>query len=70
MNAANKKWLKDAAERILWTAAQVITGAIIIEVSNVDATWAILIIPGLTVLKTALAKKVGDPTSAAIVPSE
>lgn len=64
----DKVWLKDAAERIFWTAAQVIVGAVIIELSNIDATWALIIIPTLTALKTIVAKKAGDPTSAALAP--
>jgi hypothetical protein len=62
----DKVWLRDAAERIFWTAAQVIVGAVIIELSHIDATWALIIIPALTALKTAVAKKVGNNDSAAL----
>jgi hypothetical protein len=68
MTEVNKKWLRDAGERIFWTAAQTVVGVAIIELTNISSDksiwWAALIIPALTTAKTALAKKIGSDSAA------
>jgi hypothetical protein len=62
----NKKWLKDAAERVAWTAAEAGLGVVIVEVSDLKYAWVAPIVVGLTMLKTLIAKRVGDPEDAKI----
>ena len=59
-------WLRDAAERVAWTAAEVTAGAVLVEGSGLDEWWVAPVAAGLAALKTWLARKVGNPTSAAI----
>jgi uncharacterized membrane protein len=60
----DKVWLKDATERVAWTAAQAAVGVAIVELTGLNTSWAILAIPLLTSLKTILAKKVGSDSAA------
>lgn len=65
----NKFW-KDWTERVLWTAAQAVVGVGIVEVTSLSSDsnvwWAALLIPALSALKGLVAKKVGDPDTAAL----
>lgn len=68
-----KAYLKDALERILWTAAQVLGG--VLTAANTDAVpggedletliWTLV----LALLKVGVAKLVGNPHSAALRPT-
>lgn len=56
---------KDWLERVLWTSAQVVVGVLITATANLDGYYVPIIAAGLAALKGLLAKKVGDPNSAA-----
>lgn len=60
----------DLLERVLWTAAQAIAGVLLdLLVSDQITLRAAGYAAGIAVLKALLATKVGDPNSAATLPS-
>lgn len=56
---------KDWLERVFWTLAQVVLAVLIKEVGNLDGAYIPAIAAGLAALKGFVARKVGDPDSAA-----
>ena len=67
-----KSWARDAAERVIATFIQALIASLIAaDVMNVDAVkMAALsgIVPTLSLLKAIIAKYVGDPDSASLLP--
>lgn len=67
---ARTKWAKDVAERVAWTAAEVVLSYVVVSSIGLPE-WAVMpATAGLAWLKGVVAKHVGDPTSAAITPVE
>lgn len=63
---ARRKWARDVAERVSWTAAQVALSAVVVTSWDLPQ-WALIpIAAGLAYAKGVVAEHVGDPTSAAI----
>jgi hypothetical protein len=60
----DKVWLKDASERVLWTAAEVGIGAVIVEVTPLEGQWIVPLVVVLTAIKTAIANKIGSSSAA------
>lgn len=60
------KFAKDLAERVLWTAVQAGLAVLAVEVTNLDYAWVPAATVALAVAKGLVAKKVGDPDSAAL----
>lgn len=52
---------KDVASRAAWTAIQVVLGFITVEVLNVPLAWVPIFATGLSMAKSFVASKVGDP---------
>lgn len=62
-------WL-DLAERVGWTAAQVVLGGITVEVFDLPS-WAVApVAVAIAAAKGLVARHVGDPDSASTLPSE
>jgi hypothetical protein len=62
-----RRWLKDAAERVIWTGAQVVVASVSVEALGLPE-WAIVPATiGLAALKSLVARKVGDDDSAGTV---
>lgn len=65
----------DAIERVLWTAAQVVLGLISIEAlealvgQEFGAAWVPVAASLFAAIKVVVARRVGDPDSAATLPS-
>lgn len=64
MNGFKKDWL----ERVLWTAAQAVLGVVAVEVADLNLAWAPVVAVAVAALKGVVARKVGDPESAATLP--
>lgn len=62
-------YVKDLLERLLWTIAQVTVGVLVVESAGWDAWWAVPVAGVLMVAKGFIAKKIGDPNSAATLPA-
>lgn len=60
------KYWKDALERILWTALAAALAAGGVYIADLPEVYIPIATVVLTTVKVAVAKKVGDPTSAAI----
>lgn len=60
------KYLKDLIERVVWTAAQAGVGVLIVANTNTPTAYAAVFAAGLALVKGFVAKKVGNPDSAAI----
>jgi hypothetical protein len=66
----DKKYLKDMAERALMTALQAgIASYIVVGKDGWKTAALAAVAAGLSVVKSAIAKKIGDPESASVVPS-
>jgi hypothetical protein len=65
MAISSVSFWKDLAERALWTGVQAGLALGITTVSDVDHIWAVPIATVLAALKAQVARKVGDPNSAA-----
>lgn len=65
-----RKWLRDAAERVGWTIAQVAIAAVAVEVASLPPAYAVPIAAALALLKAVVARHVGDPASARLGRSE
>lgn len=61
------KWQKDAAERILWTALAAGISTAGVYVTELPSQWIAVGTVIITVLKTIVATRVGDPNSAALM---
>jgi len=65
-----RKYLKDVAERALMTAVQAGIASYVVVGKDGWKTAALAgVAAALSVIKSAIAKKIGDPESASIVPS-
>lgn len=63
-----RQWAQDAAERILWTGMEAVVAAISVDQLGLPS-WAVApVAVGLAMIKTLIAKRVGDPQTAAILP--
>lgn len=63
-----QQWALDAGERVFWTAAQVITATVTVDMLNLPTPYIPLGAALLAALKAALARKVGRDDSASTVP--
>jgi len=61
------RFWKDLAERVLWTAAQAVSGILVVELADLPYAWAPFAITGFAMLKNLAAKRVGNPDSASTV---
>lgn len=59
------KFSKDWLERVLWTLVQAVLGVAVVAVADLDYVWVPIVAAALAGLKGVVAKKVGDPQSAA-----
>ena len=66
-------YLKDLAERVVFTAVEAAAGLLVIELSTGDvptqAWWAVPLAAAAATLKGFLAKKIGRSESASTAPS-
>lgn len=60
----SKKFLKDLAERVGFSAAYAATSVLVVELGDLPYEWAPVVVAALAALKGVLAKRVGDPESA------
>lgn len=61
------KYVKDALERILWTAVAAILSAGGVYIADLPQVYIPIATVALTTVKVLVAKKVGDPSSAALI---
>lgn len=65
----------DALERIFWTFVQVVLAGVTVEALNawtaaeISPVWVPLVAAGFAALKTFVARRIGDPDSAATLPA-
>lgn len=69
MRQSRKTFYLDAAERVLWTAAQAGLGAVAVAELDIPPAYGVLVAAGLAVLKAFVASHVGVQDSASTVPS-
>lgn len=60
------KYQKDAAERIFWTAAEAVVAVAAVHAVDLPVELVPVATAGLAALKSWIAKRVGDPSSAGI----
>lgn len=65
----SKKFMIDAAERIGWTAASAAVSAAAVYTSKLPSEWIPIGTVLLTTLKTLIASRIGDKSSAALLPA-
>ena len=65
----SKTFLVDMLERVFWTALQAGIGVISVEQWDLPEAWIVVIAFGLAVIKSFVAKQIGDPNSASTAPS-
>lgn len=63
-NFITRAWLKDSAERVFWTAAQVAVATVAVKLTELPSSTVLLIAPALAAVKAFVAKKVGNPADA------
>lgn len=61
------KYLRDALERVLWTSVAAAVSAAAVYVNDLPDVWIPIGTVIFTSLKVLVAKKVGDPNSAALL---
>lgn len=61
------KYLRDALERVLWTSVAAAVSAAAVYVNDLPGVWIPIGTVIFTTLKVLVAKKVGDPNSAALL---
>lgn len=61
------KYLRDALERVLWTSVAAAVSAAAVYVNDLPDVWIPIGTVIFTTLKVLVAKKVGDPNSAALL---
>ncbi len=61
------KYLRDALERVLWTSVSAAVSAAAVYVNDLPEVWIPIGTVLFTTLKVLVAKKVGDPNSAALL---
>lgn len=65
--AMNRAYWLDLGERVGATAGEAALGVAITDFSNVPMWWAVLLVPVLSAAKGALARYVGNPTTASLL---
>lgn len=60
------KYIRDLIERVIWTAAQAGVGVLVVANTETPTAYAAVIAAGLALVKGFVAKKVGNPDSAAL----
>lgn len=60
----SKKFLKDLAERVGFSAAYAATSVLVVELGDLPYEWAPVLVAALAALKGVLAKQVGSPDTA------
>jgi len=68
VRSKSRKWFLDSAERVAWTAAQVVASTVTVEMLNLPAEWIPVGAVVLAMLKSAVARKIGRDDSASTVP--
>lgn len=68
-HAATRRYLLDAGERVAATAAAAGLGVAVQELADLDGWWAPVLVTLFTVVKVAVAKRVGESDSAAALPA-
>jgi hypothetical protein len=66
MWGVSSTWLRDAGERVGYTALEVGVAVAIVEVTPLDTWWAAPLTVALAAVKSWAAKHRGDPESAAM----
>lgn len=61
----DREWLYDALERVLWTAVQAVAATVIVLLAELDHALIPVLTAAFSAIKSAAAKRVGDPHSAA-----
>lgn len=69
MNATTKRYLVDAVERIAFTAVSAASGEGVVHFCHLPQQYVIPVAAGVTAVKALVAKKVGNPTTAAALPA-
>lgn len=59
-------FIRDAGERILWTAVAAALSAAGVYITELPAIWVPIATVALTTVKTLVAKQIGDPNTAAM----
>lgn len=62
----NNKYVKDAAERIIWTAVQASVAVAAVYVAGLPEVWIAPAAAVVAAIKTIAAQRIGDKSSAAI----
>lgn len=65
----SKKWLVDASERVGMACVYAIVSEGIVLLAGIDQAWAVALTAGLNLVKVVVARKVGEPDSASLVPT-
>lgn len=61
--------LADSLERVAWTAAQAAVGVLTVEQFDLPPAWIPVVAVVLAAVKTLVAGKVGNPSTASTLPS-
>ena len=64
----DRVWVRDAAERIIWTAVQAGLGVALVLIADLDLAWTPVVATVLAAVKAAVARRVGDSHSASTLP--
>jgi hypothetical protein len=65
---ASRSFKVDLLERVLWTAVQAALGVISVEALGVSVVYAPIVASALSVAKGYVARRLGNPQSAATLP--
>jgi hypothetical protein len=68
MTLVNKAFWLDLSERVGATGGEAALGVLITQLGQMPVWWAALLIPALSAAKGWLARYVGSPSSAALLP--
>lgn len=63
------KFRLDLIERVIWTAIQAGLALVTVEALDIPQAYAVIVAAVLATVKGFVARKVGDPTSAATLPA-
>lgn len=63
-SGTTKPFWQDALERVGWSAAYAALTTALVVVNDLDYVWVPILITGLTILKTQVARFVGKPDAA------
>jgi hypothetical protein len=61
-----REYVKDAVERILWTSVSAAASAAAVYINDLPEVWIPVGTVLLTTVKVLIAKKIGDPNTAAL----